>query len=139
MLVRLVAFGFALAWLAGTGPAPGQEKKDKDKAQAPVWERESNGVVLKLEFGKDTVKMTVSQGENGFVATSKTTTDKDGVVKATVTESTEKGSFPRTPKKGYEFSFKWKASGDTATLSDLKGEGLDDVKSTVEGEYKKKK
>ena len=135
MLFRLIACGVALALLAGSSPA--QDKKDKDKS--PAWEHEANGVTLKLEFGKDTLKLTVFQGENGFIATCKTTTDKDGVVKATVTESTEKGNFPPTPKKGFEFSFKWKVTEDTGTLSDLKGEGLDDVKTTVEGEYRKKK
>src|SRR5690349_2794243 len=99
MLLRLFAGGFALALLVGSAAA--QDKKDK----AAAWEREANGVTLKLEFGKDTLKVTVFQGENGFVATCKTTTDKDGVVKATVTESTEKGNFPPTPKKGFEFSF----------------------------------
>jgi len=137
MLFRLVAGGFALALVIASGSSPAQDKKDKEKA--PVWEREDSGVTLKFEFGKDTAKMTVSLGENGFVANCKSTTDKDGVVKLTVTEATEKGNFPRTPKKGYEFSFKWKAADDTATLSNLKGEGLDDVKGIIEGEYKKVK
>jgi hypothetical protein len=137
MLYRLVAGGFALALLVASGPAPAQDKKDK--ALGPVWEREDSGVTLKFELGKDTAKMTVALGENGFVANCKSTTDKDGVVKLTVIEATEKGNFPRTPKKGYELSFKWKAGDNTATLSDLKGEGLDDVKTIIEGEYKKVK
>ena len=60
-------------------------------------------------------------------------------MKVTVTGVEEKGKVPLVPKKGFEFSFKWKEAGDKATLSDLKGEGLDDAKAIVEGEYKKKK
>lgn len=136
MLLRLIACGAAVALLVG--PAAAQDKKDtKDKPT--VWERETNGVVLIFEFGKDTLKGTVLQGDNGFVAMCKITVDKDGVTKVTVTEATEKGNFPATPMKGFEFSFKWKVKDDTATLSDLKGEGLDDVKPIVEGQYKKKK
>lgn len=135
-MLRLLAGGFALALLLN--PAIADDKKD-EKDKAPVWERESNGIDLKFEFGKDTLKLTAFNGENGAIITCKTTTDKDGVVKATVTEAVEKGNFPPTPKKGFEFSFKWKADGDTATLSDLKGEGLDEAKGLIEGEYKKKK
>jgi hypothetical protein len=135
-MLRLLAGGFALALLLG--PVAAQDKKDKDKA--PVWERESNGLELKFEFiGKDMLKLSAFNGENGAIVTCKTTTDKDGVVKAVVTEAVEKGNFPPTPKKGFEFSFKWKVDGDKATLSDLKGEGLDDAKPIIEGEYKKKK
>jgi hypothetical protein len=85
------------------------------------------------------MKATVLAGDNGFVATAKITTDKDGVVKATVTEVEEKGNFPMKPKVGLEFSFKWKANGDKAELSDLTGDDVEDAKSIVEGEYKKKK
>ena len=69
----------------------------------------------------------------------KTKKDENGTITATVTDVTEKGNFPPTPKKGFEFSFKWKENGDTATLSDFKWEGLDEAKGIVEGEYKKKK
>lgn len=133
MLVRLVAGGFALALLVGTVSA-----EDKDKTTT-TWEREANGLDLKFEMGKDTLKLSVFNGDNGFNATCTTKTDKDGVVKVTVKESKEKGNFPQTPKAGFEFSFKWKVNGDKAELSDLKGEGLDDAKGLVEGEYKKKK
>jgi hypothetical protein len=135
-MLRLLTGGFALALVLG--PVTAQDKKDeKDKAVA--WERESNGIDLKFEFGKDTMKLTAFNGENGAIITCKTKTDKDGVVMATVTAVEEKGNFPPKPKVGFEFSFKWKADGDKATLSDLKGEGLDDARGIIEGEYKKKK
>jgi hypothetical protein len=132
-MFRLLAAAAALSALAPAGPA--QDKKDNP----PVWEREANGIDLRVEFGKDTLKLSAFQGENGTVITCKTATDKDGTIKATVTEAVEKGNFPATPRKGFEFSFKWKETGDTAELSDLNGEGLDDARGVIEGEYKKKK
>lgn len=138
MLCRLFVGGFALALLVGSGATIAQDKKaPKDKP--PVWERSASGVDLTIEFGKDTLKMTATRDENGATITCKTTTDKDGTIKATVTDVVEKGSFPPKPAKGFEFSFKWKVKDDTATLSDLKGDGLDDARGVLEGEYQKKK
>ena len=132
-MVRILAGTLGLALLINSSAA--QDQKDKTTS----WVREANGIEMTFEFGKDTLQVTAMQGDNGTVFTCKSTIDKDGVVKATVTESTEKGNFPPTPKKGFEFSFKWKVSGDTATLSDFKWEGLpEDAKGVVEGEYKKK-
>ncbi|HEV3438455.1 MAG TPA: hypothetical protein VG122_13920, partial [Gemmata sp.] len=76
-MFRLIASGFALTVLLGSVVA-------EDKPAVVSWEREANGIDLKLEVGKDTLKFTVFNGENGAIATCKTTTDKDGVVKVTV-------------------------------------------------------
>ncbi len=133
-MLRLLAAGFALAFI--TQPATA----DDEKKAAPTWIREANDLVITYQFGKDTLKVTAMHGDDGAVFNCKTKIDKDGVVTATVTDATEKGNFPPTPKKGFEFSFKWKVDGDTATLSDFKWEGLpEDAKGVVEGEYKKKK
>ena len=134
-MLRLLATGLALALI--TSPAAAQDKKGKP---GTTWVREANDLVITYQFGKNTLKVTAMHGEDGAVFTCKTKKDKDGVITATVTESMEKGNFPPTPKKGFEFSFKWKVEGDTATLSDFKWEGLnEDAKGIVEGEYKKKK
>ena len=135
-MFRLLAGGFALALLVA--PAAADDKETKDKPSG-TWVREASGVDLKLEFTKDTLKGHVLAGENGFVATGKITVEKDGRIKVKITEVEEKGNFPNKPKVGIEFSFKWKAKGDTAELSDLKGDDVEDAKSIVEGEYKKKK
>jgi hypothetical protein len=137
MLFRLVAGGFALALLATTVAA--EDKKEKDKSDVTTWTRETNGVDLTFEFTKDTLKGTVLIGENGFVAKAKITVDKEGVVKAKITDVEEKGKFPGLPKVGLEFSFKWKVTGDKAELTDLKGDEVEEAKPIVEGEYKKKK
>ncbi|HJZ58705.1 MAG TPA: hypothetical protein VKE74_27430 [Gemmataceae bacterium] len=115
-----------------------------DKKDAPAlsgtWLREANGLDLKLEFsGKDTLKIAVFGGDNGVIVTAKYTVDKDGRVTAKVTDVEEKGKFPAKPPKGLEVSFKWKVKGDTATLEDLKGEGVEDAKPVFEGEYQRKK
>lgn len=133
-MLRLFAGGFALALLLGAAAA--DDKKD-DKAVS--WERESNGIDLKLDVSKDKLVINVFQGDNGVIATCKMKVGKDGLVEAAITKVEEKGNFPAKPKVGLEFSFKWKVSGDTATLSDLKGEGLDEARAVVEGDYKKKK
>ena len=137
MLVRIVAGVLALSVFGGLSVA--QDKKDKEKDKPAIWERESSGVNLTFEFGKDTLKGTVLSGDNGFIAKGKMTIDKDGLVKVKLTEVEEKGNFPNKPAVGLEFSFKWKVDGDKAELSELKGDGVEDAKPLVEGEYKKKK
>jgi hypothetical protein len=132
---RLLAYGFALTLLLGSATADDKDSKEKLVA----WERESNGFDLKLEFGKDILKVNVFNGENGVIVTCKAKIDKEGMVKATVTDVEEKGNFPQKPKKGLEFSFTWKVEGDKGTMSDLKGEGVEEAKAIAEGEYKKKK
>jgi hypothetical protein len=123
----------ALALLAA--PTAADDKKDEKRT---TWVRESNGIDLKFEMGKETMKGSVFSGQDGFIATCAIKADKDGVVHAKVTEVESKGNFPSVPKAGFEFSFKWKVDGDKAELSDLKGEGVEDAKAVVEGEYKKK-
>ena len=135
MTFRIAAGIFALSLFGSLCVADDK----KDKPEVTTWLRESNGVNLTFELGKDTLKGTVLSGENGFVATCKITIDKDGLVKAKVTEVEEKGNFPMKPAVGLEFSFKWKVDGDKAELTDLKGDGVEDAKPIVEGEYKKKK
>src|SRR5580698_10734439 len=109
-MLRSLACGVALALFLGSVVAD-------DKPDTVSWERESNGIDLKLDVGKDKLKFHVFSGDNGVVVTCKMSLDKDGLVKATVTDVEEKGNFPTKPAVGMEFSFKWKVDGDTATLS----------------------
>jgi hypothetical protein len=136
-MFRLLAGGFALialALAAQTGAA--DEKKDKEKFT--VWTHEANGIDLKLEVGKETIKFYVFAGDNGCIVTSKFKIEKD-VVTSEITSVEVKGDFPAAPKKGEKMSFKWVEKGDTAVLSDLKGDHAEGAKDVVEGEYKKKK
>lgn len=128
-----------IALFAFTGIGFAEDKKDEKPALAGTWTREANGLDLKVEFvGKDTIKMSAMADENGVTVTSKYTV-KDGLVKAKVTKVEIKGQFNAAPKEGLEFTFKWKVKGETATLDDFEGEGLENAKPVVEGEYAKKK
>jgi hypothetical protein len=139
MLLRLIVAGCALALLAGLGTTTAQDKKaPKDKEKPTVWTREAEGIELTLQVSKDTLTLSAFRDDDGVTITCKITPDKDGTIKATVTEVVEKGSFPAKPPKGFEFSFKWMVKENTGTLSDLMGDGLDDARGVLEGEYKKK-
>lgn len=136
-MFRTLIGSFAMIALAGVAIA--EDKKDDKPALSGMWVREANGLDLKVEFvGKDVVKMSAMADENGVTVTSKYTV-KDGMVKAKVTKVEIKGEFKAAPKEGLEFTFKWKVKGDTATLDDFEGEGLENAKPVVEGEYAKKK
>jgi hypothetical protein len=138
-MFRSLAAGLALALLAPAVPSVAADgKKDKGKDRPTVWTREANGVELKFEFGKDTAKYRVFAGENGCVVTARIKIEK-GVVTSDITGVEVTGNFPGAPKKGDKMSFKWVAKGDTATLSDLKGDGTDGAKEIVEGAYTKTK
>jgi hypothetical protein len=68
---------------------------------------------------------------------------KDALVQAKVTgfegkEDVQKKVQEHLPV-GREFSFRFTVKGDTATLADLKGEGIDAFKTHVEGDFEKKK
>lgn len=136
-MFRLIACGVALGLV---GVVAAQDKKDDKPAITGTWEREANGLDLTFEFAKETLKITAVQGDNGVIVTTKFTVGKDGVVKVKVTGVEEKGTFPAKPAKDLEFTFKWtvKKSGD-ASLDELKGEGLDEAKAALEGDYKAKK
>lgn len=132
-MFRMLAGAVALVLVA---PVVADDKKD-DKAET-TWVRDAEGFDLKFVVGKDTAKFVVAAGDNGLVVTGKLKAEKD-LVTFEVTDIKEEGNFPQKPKKGDKFSFKWEVKGDTATISDLKGDIADEAKPVVGGEYKKKK
>jgi hypothetical protein len=142
-MFRLIpTFALAAVLVAAAG-SPGQDAKTDKKADGPtgVWTREAGGLELKLDFTdakKGGLKVTLMSGDNGVVVGCKLEV-KDGVVRGEVKDVEEKGNFPNKPPVGFEFKFKWKATGDTAELSDLRGENIDNLKPVVEGEYQRAK
>ena len=136
-MFRLLAGVVALGLV---GAAAAQDKKADKPALAGTWVREANGLDVTFAFAKDTLKITAVRGENGVIVTTSFAVEKDGVVKVKVKDVEEKGTFPAKPAKDLEFRFKWtvKKDGD-ATLEDLKGDGLDEAKAALEGDYKAKK
>ena len=136
-MVRLVpSFAFAVVLVVAAG-STGQETKDEKRAgPTGVWVRETDGIVLKLDFtgGKGALKASVTKGDDGCSTTCKYEF-KDGVVKAEVTAVEVKGNFPNPPPVGFEFGFKWAPKADTAELSGLTGDFAEAAKSIIEGEY----
>ncbi len=131
---RVLIGSFAMFAFVGFASA-----EDKPAALVGTWTREANGLDLKVEFsGKDVVKISAIADGNGVTVTSKYAI-KDGVVKATITKVDVKGDFNNAPKVGLEFTFKWKVKGDTGTMDDFEGTGLDHAKPVLEGEYAKQK
>jgi hypothetical protein len=135
----LVCSVFVLACLA----ALADDKKDKDKpALSGVWELK--GGETKIEFtGKKVVKI-APHGDSAIIAlVCEYSVEKDGVVKAKITEFEGKDEAKEHVKGilpvGTEFSFKWKVKDDTAKLADLKCEKVEQLKSHLEGDYSKKK
>lgn len=133
-MFRLLVAVLALAAF-GLGPVVAEDKKDKDKPT--TWVREVGEVALKFEIGKETAKYHVFSGDNGVILSAKLKWDKDTVT-SEITDVEVKGNFPGAPKKGEKVTFKWVVKDNTATLSDLTGDGADGAKDLVEGEYKKK-
>jgi hypothetical protein len=132
-----VAFGLVAVLLVG--PVGLAYDKDKPKLSG-TWVREAEGFEVKFAFAKaDELKVTIMSGGNGAVVTAKYAVDKDGAVKATVTEVEEKGEFPAKPPKGLEFSFKFKIDGKKAKLVEFAAENAENAKPVVEGEYTQKK
>jgi hypothetical protein len=132
-----VACGLVAVLLVGSYSPAEDEGKPK---LTGTWVREVEGFEIQIEFAKaDQVKFTVMSGGNGVVATAKYTTDKDGQVKATITNVEEKGEFPASPPVGLEIQFKFKIDGKKAKLEDFEAENANEAKPIIEGEYEQKK
>jgi hypothetical protein len=130
-MIRLLAGGLVLAALVA--PTAARAADDKDTG---TWVRKVDCIELKFEIAKDTGKFSVTLGSDAMIVTGKLKRDKD-TIEVEVTDVEFKGNANNGPKKGDKVSFKWVVKGDKATLSDLKGDGADDAKAIVEGEYKK--
>ncbi|HEY2787700.1 MAG TPA: hypothetical protein VGJ05_22270 [Fimbriiglobus sp.] len=121
------------------------DKKDDKKSAPPTltgrWVKEADEFGIEMKFGKDTYATTVKSGDNKVVVTSKYTVDKDGKVKAEITEVKETGSFPQKPEKGTKFTFTFKidTKAKTAKLTDFEMPGAEGAKDVIEGDYKEKK
>jgi len=131
----------ALLLLASWG-APGEDRKeDKDKPSlSGTWTRQEGGA--KIEFsGKDVMKIYPHGDNKVIVVVCEYSLKKDGLVKAKITElqGRAKEKVKEAAPVGLEFSFKWQAKDDSATLDDLKGENTEALKAHVEGKYDQKK
>jgi len=137
ILSALALFAFTLSAAAVAAP---DKDKDKEKELSGTYTRKAGDMDLKLVFKKDNVlEFHVTVGDAGCVMTSKYTREKDGTVKAEVTNFEKKGDFPVDKPKGYQFSFKWEPGEKSGKLSELKGDEIaDEQRQAVEGEYEAK-
>jgi hypothetical protein len=137
--VLLVCSVLVLTGLA----ASADNKKDKEKpALSGVWQLKDGET--KIEFtGKKTVRIAPHGDSNIIAVVCEYSVEKDGLVKAKITEFEGKDEAKEAVKgilpAGAEFSFKWKVNDDTAKLTDLKGDKIEALKSHLEGDYNKKK
>jgi hypothetical protein len=131
----------ALLVLAGLSAAADDKKDDKDKPSlSGVWARKEHQ--LKIEFAdKEVMKISPHGKDEVILVVCKYTVDKNGLVKAKVTEleGREKEKVKDHVPVDLEFSFKWQVKNDTATLGDVSGDNVEALKQHLEGDYEQKK
>jgi hypothetical protein len=121
--------------------AAAEDKKDAKPALSGTWAKK--GGDLKFEFSdKDVMKISPHGDKADIAIICKYSIDKDGLVKAKLTELAGSAELKEKAKGvlpiGLEFSFTYKIKNDAATLDDVKGENIETLKSHLEGEYEKK-
>lgn len=117
------------------------EKKDDKLTLSGNWDKKD--AELKIEFADKKVMKILPHGDKAMITiVCEYTVDKEGHVKATVTELEANEEIKKKVQAhvpvGLKFDFKWKAEGDTAKLEDLKGDNTDTLKSRLEGDFEKK-
>lgn len=141
-MFRLLSAAFAVALVGGLGFADDKKPAEKkpDLKLGGVWVKQVEGAELTFDFTtKDQLKVTVSAGEAALIINTKLTADKDGKITAKASKIETKGEFPFQPREDYEFSFKIKVDGMTASVSDFtSNENEEQGKQVVEGDYEKK-
>ena len=116
----------------------------EDKVQAPsgTWDKKEG--MGRIEFAdKGVVKIHPHGDKAELTLVCSYTAGKDGVLKVKITDHEGKSELiaklkDRLPT-GTEFSFKWVAKDDSATVEDVEGKELEGLKSHFEGGYEKKK
>jgi hypothetical protein len=147
-MMRLQRLGYlcllacAVLILAGPSASADDKKDDKGKpALSGAWAKKDGE--MKIEFGDKSVLKLFPHGEKaGIVVVCKYSLDKDGVVKAKITELEAKEDVKEKLSQlvpvGLEFTFKCKVKDNAATLEDVAGDKSEALKSHLEGEYEKK-
>jgi hypothetical protein len=117
------------------------DKKGDNAGLAGTWGNKDGE--LKIEFaGKDTMRI-APHGDSAIIAiVCDYTVAKAGLVQAKVTgfegkEQAQKKIAELLPV-GSQFSFKWSAKGDSASLADVTGKSVEILKSHLEGDFEKK-
>ncbi|MFL5341515.1 MAG: hypothetical protein ACJ8F7_15325 [Gemmataceae bacterium] len=133
-----VLFGVGVLVLVDRGPQ--LARADDKPAVAGVWAKK--GGEMKVEFAdKEVLKLSPHGRDDVILVVCKYTVEKGGLIKAKITdhEGSAKDKVKELLPVGLEFNFQWKATGDTATLSDVKGDNVETLKSHLEGDFEAKK
>ena len=101
-----------------------------------TWSHDSDGLELILDFPpkSKSLTLTILAGDNGLVVNCDYEWKK-GAIHAKIRDITEKGSFPVKLERGTAFSFQFRITGKTATVSDYQGALADEARRFFEGEY----
>jgi hypothetical protein len=144
MMLKKISYGVllvvgSLVWT--TGSCWADDKKEEKGNLSGIWAKKEGE--LKLDFSTKEVMKIYPHGDKETISIACSyTIDKEGVVKAKITEIEGKEEFKEKVKKivpiGLEFTFKYEVKKDHAKLDDLKGENVDTLKSRLEGEYESK-
>ena len=117
------------------------KKADKSKpALSGSWTRKE--AELRIEFSdKEVLKISPHGKDEMILIECKYTVDKEGRVKAEITEltGTAKDKVKEVAPVGLKFSFTWKVKDDAAVLSEVKGDNAEALKTHLEGDYAEKK
>jgi hypothetical protein len=111
-----------------------------DDKNAPTGTWMKSGGELRIEFADKELKISPHNKDEVILVVCKMSLDKDGVVKAKISElqGSAKEKAQGVLPVGTEFTFKWQAKDGEATLDDFKGENIETLRSHLEGKYEKK-
>jgi len=135
---RLFLAGGVLALLAPLVVA--DDKKDAKPTTAGTWKKADGNLILEF-VDKETLKVQ-PHGDKENIAIECSYSVKDGVVKVKITGHEGKDEIKKKLKEvapvGTEFTFKWAADGDKASIDEVDGKNVDALKSHLEGKFEKK-
>jgi hypothetical protein len=117
------------------------KKDDGKKAPAGTWKKAEGELVIEF-VDKETLKFQPHGDKADIAVECSYTVDKGGVVKAKITGHAGKDEFKKKLAEvapvGTEFSLKWVADGDKASVDEVGGKDVDSLKTHLEGKYEKK-
>ena len=117
------------------------DKKDAKPTTAGTWKKADGDLILEF-VDKATLKIQPHGDKVNLAIECSYTVGKDGVVKVKITDHAGKDEFKKKLKEvapvGTEFTIKWAADGDKASVDELDGKDAEGLKSHLEGKYEKK-
>jgi hypothetical protein len=121
------------------GPQCFAEDKEKP-ALSGKWSKKEGQMQIVFP-GKDSVKLYPHGDKLEIAIVCSYTIDKEGLVKAKITDFEGKDEIKEQIKNkypaGFAFQFTWKTKGDAASLDNVDGKDAEGLKSHLEGEYVK--